>query len=164
LYKYTHNRVKRYIKRKEKSEKYVEKYTDSEYLYNMEKDKKTVAVVGSRGVASCPALLARLAELAPAQVVSGGATGVDSLAADWARANGVPVRELRPDYATHGAGAPHVRNAEVVAAADLVLVVWDGASRGTLSAARAAARLGRPCEWLLALAPGAGPVPGGLGL
>ena len=127
----------------------------------MEKDKRIVAVVCSRGVATCPALLARLAELAPAQVVSGG---VDSLAADWARANGVPVRELRPDYATHGAGAPHVRNAEVVAAADLVLVVWDGASQGTLSAARVATRLGRPCEWLLAPAPEAGPVPGGLGL
>ena len=131
----------------------------------MEKDKKTVAVVGSRGIASCPAMLARLAELAPAQLVSGGATGVDSLAADWARANGVPVRELRPDYATHGpTAATHVRNAEIVRQANLVLVVWDGQSKGTLSAARAAARLGRPCEWLLAPAPGAEPVPGGLGL
>ncbi|GAA3959367.1 SLOG family protein [Hymenobacter antarcticus] len=131
----------------------------------MEKDKKTVAVVGSRGVASCPALLARLAELAPAELVSGGATGVDSLAAKWARTNGVPVRELRPDYAAHGAtAATHVRNAEIVRLADLVLVVWDGQSKGTLSAARAAARLGRPCEWLLAPAPGAGPVAGGLGM
>ncbi len=76
----------------------------------MKKDKKTVAVVGSRGVARCPALLARLAELAPAQLVSGGAAGVDTLAAAWARANGVPVRELRPDYAAHGpTAATHVR-------------------------------------------------------
>jgi hypothetical protein len=165
LYKYTHNRVKRYTQWKEKCEKYVEKYTDSAYLYNMEKDKKIVAVVGSRGVASCPALLARLAELAPGQVVSGGATGVDSLAAAWARANGVPLLELRPDYATHGpTAATHMRNAEIVRLADLVLVVWDGRSKGTLSAARAAARLGKPCEWLLAPPPGAGPVPGGLGL
>jgi len=131
----------------------------------MEKDKKrVVAVVGSRGVKSCPALLARLAELAPGQVVSGGATGVDALAAGWARANGVPLLELRPDYAAHGPTAPHVRNAAVVAAAEVVLVVWDGASRGTLSAARAAARLGRRCEWLLMPAPGALPVAGGLGL
>ena len=131
----------------------------------MEKYKKVVvAVVGSRSVKSCPALLARLAELAPDQVVSGGAAGPDTLAAEWARANGVPLRELLPDYAAHGTGATHVRNAEIVAAAGRVLVVWDGKSRGTLSAARAAARLGRPCEWLLTPAPGAGPVAGGLGL
>ena len=123
-----------------------------------------MAVVGSRGVKSCAALARRLAELEPAEVVSGGAAGVDALAASWARANRVPLRELLPDYAAHGDGAPHVRNAAIVAAADLVLVVWDGASRGTLSAARAAARLGRRCEWLAAPAPGAAPVAGGLGL
>ncbi len=131
----------------------------------MEKDKKlVVAVVGSRGVTECPALLARLAEMAPDQVVSGGALGADQLAARWARANGVPLHELRPDYAAHGATAPHRRNAAIVAAADVVLVVRDGQSLGTLSAARAAARLGRPCEWLLAPAPSTAPVADGLGL
>ena len=125
---------------------------------------QVVAVVGSRGLAACAALLARLAELAPAELVSGGAAGADTLGAEWARANGVPLRVLRPDYRAHGPAAPHVRTAEIVAAADVVLVVWDGKSRGTLSAARAAARLGRRCEWLAAPAPGAGPVPSGLGL
>ena len=128
----------------------------------------TVAVVGSRSVGCCPALLARLDALWAAgelsQVVSGGAKGVDRLAACWARANGADLVELRPDYATHGAGAPHVRNAEIVKRAGLVLVVWDGVSRGTLSAARTAARLGRRCEWLAALAPSAAPMAGGLGL
>jgi predicted Rossmann fold nucleotide-binding protein DprA/Smf involved in DNA uptake len=138
-------------------------------MKNMQKVAATasgpvVAVVGSRCVAACAALLARLAELAPAEVVSGGAAGPDTLGAEWARAHGVPLRVLRPDYRAHGPAAPHVRNAEIVAAADVVLVVWDGKSRGTLSATRAAARLGRRCEWLAAPAPGAGPVPGGLGL
>ena len=126
--------------------------------------KLVVAVVGSRSLMKCPALLARLAELAPDQVVSGGAAGADALGAEWARANGVPLRVLRPDYRTHGQAAPHVRNRAIVAAADVVLVVWDGKSLGTLSAARAAAALGRRCEWLVAPAPGAVPVPGGLGL
>ena len=127
-------------------------------------DGLVVAVVGSRSLTQCPALLARLAELAPDQVVSGGAAGADTLGAEWARANGVPLRVLRPDYRAHGQAAPHVRNRAIVAAASVVLVVWDGKSRGTLSAARAAADLGRRCEWLAAPAPGAGPVPGGLGL
>jgi len=123
-----------------------------------------VAVIGSRGLTECPTLLARLTELAPAQVVSGGAAGADTLGAEWARANGVPLRVLLPDYHTHGQAAPHVRNRAIVAAADMVLVVWDGQSQGTLSAARAAVALGRRCEWLAAPAPGAAPVPGGLGL
>lgn len=116
-----------------------------------------VAVVGSRSVTECPALLRRLNGLRDAdelaQVVSGGAAGVDRAAASWARWRGVALVEHLPDYATHGAQAPHVRNAAIVAAADLVLVVWDGRSRGTLSAARKAVAAGTPCEWLLAPAP-----------
>ena len=115
----------------------------------MEKHKNgVVAVVGSRGIRSCAALAQRLAELKPTLVVSGGAVGVDALAAAWARANGVPLLELRPDYAAHGAGAPHVRNAEIVRQAGRVLLVWDGRSKGTLSTYKAARRLGRPCELL----------------
>ncbi len=115
----------------------------------MEIHKNIVAVVGSRSIKSSTALAQRLAELKPAAVVSGGAMGVDALAAAWARANGVPLIELRPDYATHGpTAAPHVRNAEIVRRATLVLVVWDGKSKGTMSTLRAARRLGRPCELL----------------
>ncbi len=116
----------------------------------MEKHKKAVvAVVGSRGVKSCAALARRLAELEPAEVVSGGAAGVDALAATWAQTHGVPLTELRPDYAAHGpTAATHVRNAEIVRRAALVLVVWDGKSKGTLSTMRAARRLGRRCELL----------------
>lgn len=116
----------------------------------MEKHKnKIVAVVGSRGIQRCAALARRLAELEPAEVVSGGAAGVDALAASWAKTHGVPLTELRPDYAAHGpTAAPHVRNAEIVRRAALVLVVWDGRSKGTLSTLRAARRLGRPVELL----------------
>ena len=116
----------------------------------MEKDKnEVVAVVGSRSVTQCAALGQRLAELAPALVVSGGVAGADALAAEWARAHGVPLLELRPDYAAHGRqAAPHVRNAEIVRRAARVLVVWDGQSKGTLSTLKAARRLGRPVELL----------------
>ncbi len=130
--------------------------------------KTVVAVVGSRGVLSCPALLARLDVLRAAgelhQVVSGGAAGVDRLAARWAASAGVELLEMLPDYCAHGQAAPLVRNGAIVAAADVVLVVWDGQSRGTLDAARKAAKLGKRVEWLGAPAPSAAPVPGGLGL
>ncbi|WP_240734957.1 SLOG family protein [Hymenobacter sp. UV11] len=127
-----------------------------------------VAVVGSRSVTSCKALGRRLDALHAlgkvAQVVSGGAAGVDTLATQWAMRNLVPLVELLPDYRAHGKAATHLRNAEIVKRADLVLLVWDGESHGTLSSARAAAKLGRHCEWLGVAAPSAVPVAGGLGL
>ena len=130
------------------------------------KSELVVAVVGSRSIQGDQTTAKRLgcylAHLRPALVISGGAAGADQLAAGWARANEVPLLEVRPDYAAHGASAPHMRNAEIVRQADLVLLLWDGKSRGTLSAARAAARLGRRCKWLLH-APPAGPA-GGLEL
>ena len=130
--------------------------------------KRVVAVVGSRSVTSCPALLARLDALLSAgelhQVVSGGAAGVDRMAARWAVDAGVGLLEMLPDYRAHGPAAPLVRNGTIVAAADVVLVVWDGQSRGTLDAARKATKLGKRVEWLGAPAPSAAPVPGGLGL
>jgi len=125
------------------------------------KNPLSVAVVGSRTLADCPALLARLdalhADGLVAEVVSGGAAGVDTLAARWAMRNLVPLVELRPDYRAHGSRATHLRNAQIVERAALVLLAWDGASPGTLSSARAAARLGRPCEWLAAPGPATRP-------
>ncbi|NVO30259.1 DUF2493 domain-containing protein [Hymenobacter sp. P5342] len=130
--------------------------------------QKVVGVVGSRALTECPALLARLDALHAAgqvaAVVSGGAAGVDALAARWAMRNLVPLTEYRPDYAAHGRAAPLVRNGLLVAAAGLVLVCWDGVSTGTLDSARKAARLGVRLEWLAAPAPSAAPVAGGLGL
>ena len=127
-----------------------------------------VAVVGSRSMPMWCGLVARLDALRAAgqvaRVVSGGAAGPDRLAARWAGCHGVPLTEHLPDYRAHGAGAPLVRNGLVVADADLVLVVWDGESRGTLDAARKAVRLGKRLEWLAAPAPDAAPVAGGLGL
>jgi YspA, cpYpsA-related SLOG family len=127
-----------------------------------------VGVAGSRTLAHCPALLARLDALHGAdelaEVVSGGALGVDALAACWAMRHGIPLTEYRPDYAAHGKAAPLVRNKQLVVAADVVLVCWDGVSRGTLDAARKAARLGKRLEWLVEPAPGTTRVLGGLGL
>jgi hypothetical protein len=90
-----------------------------------------IAVIGSRGISriDCDRIGARHGDV----IVSGGARGVDSLAAAWARRNGLAVVEHLPDYASYGKAAPHVRNRKIVADADRVVAFWDGKSRGTKS-------------------------------
>lgn len=63
-------------------------------------------------------------------VVSGAARGVDETAEGSARARGLEVLSFPADW-SQGRGAGHARNAEIVAAADIVVAFWDGQSRGT---------------------------------
>ena len=90
-----------------------------------------IAVIGSRGITAID--YARIGARPGDTPVSGGARGVDYLAAAWARRNGIAVVEHFPDYRHYGKAAPHVRNRMVVADADRVVAFWDGKSRGTKS-------------------------------
>ena len=65
------------------------------------------------------------------EVISGGATGYDTMAAAWAILRGIAVTELRPDYQKHGRAATFIRNRAIVDSADIVVAFWDGKSRGT---------------------------------
>ncbi len=64
-------------------------------------------------------------------IISGGATGIDALAEQYADKNRISKIILRPRYDLYKRAAPLKRNDEMVEMADMVLVVWDGASRGT---------------------------------
>ena len=90
-----------------------------------------IAVIGSRGLAriDCDQIGARCGDI----IISGGARGVDSIAASWARRHGFAVIEHKPDYRRYGKAAPHVRNSKIVEDADRVVAFWDGKSRGTKS-------------------------------
>ncbi len=88
-----------------------------------------VAIVGSRGIS-----LDNLGDYLPDEcdeIISGGARGVDSSAAKYARAKGIKLTEFLPDYNKYGRGAPLVRNKAIVNAAELIVAFWDGHSRGT---------------------------------
>ena len=107
----------------------------------MEADYMKVAIVGSRGL-----LVDDFDDLLPSgvtEIISGGARGIDRCAREYARRKGIPLREFLPDYARYGRGATHVRNREIVDAADCVVAVWDGQSRGTVSTMRYADRCGK---------------------
>ncbi len=101
------------------------------------------AVIGSRSIK----LLDLEGYLADAkEIVSGGAEGVDSCAANFAKSNGIKLTLFLPEYSRYGRAAPIVRNKKIVDYADKIVVFWDGVSRGTLSVIKYAKKLGKPCE------------------
>ena len=65
------------------------------------------------------------------EIVSGGAKGIDTVAADYAKHHNIPLTEFLPDYARYKRGAPLKRNEQIAQYADAVLAFWDGRSRGT---------------------------------
>lgn len=96
-----------------------------------------IAIVGSRdislGFERFYELMSGLLPEEATAVVSGGARGIDRLAAQFAAARNLPVEEYLPDYRFFGKTAPLVRNRTIVDHSDFVVAVWDGSSRGTLN-------------------------------
>ena len=87
-----------------------------------------IAIIGSRetGNINFEELLKKHMDvLANDTIISGGARGIDTIAAQYARKRGMKLLEFRPDYATF------VRNRLIVDMADVVVAFWNGSSRGT---------------------------------
>lgn len=63
-------------------------------------------------------------------IISGGAGGIDTLAEQYADAHRISKYILRPKYNLYGKAAPLKRNEEMIKMADVVLVIWDGVSKG----------------------------------
>ena len=104
-----------------------------------------VAIVGSRS------LSVNIEKYIPeiiTEIVPGGAKGIDTLAGRWADQRNIPTLILKPDYNTYGRVAPIRRNELIVEAADLVVAVWDGKSRGTKFTIGYAKKCGVPVEVL----------------
>jgi len=88
-----------------------------------------VAVIGSRGIE-----VENLEDYLPedtTKIISGGASGVDTCAKEYAFANKIPFTEFKPEYNRYGQGAPLKRNITILENSDLVLAFWDGKSKGT---------------------------------
>lgn len=105
-----------------------------------------VAVIGSRSVfATDIGMYISDAD----EIVSGGAVGIDSCAAEYAKKNGLKLTVFLPRYERYGRAAPIVRNKMIVDYADKIVAFWDGKSRGTLSVIKYAEKTGKPCEIIL---------------
>ena len=88
-----------------------------------------VAVIGSRGLE-----IEDFSQYLPSEVeeiVSGGACGIDSCASRYCKRHNIRLKEFLPEYEKYGRSAPLKRNIRIIEYVDLVLVFWDGKSRGT---------------------------------
>jgi hypothetical protein len=65
------------------------------------------------------------------EVFSGGARGVDALGEGWAHRLGLPIRRFLADWRHLGSFAGPERNGRMARAADALVLVWDGRSRGS---------------------------------
>lgn len=106
-----------------------------------------IAIVGSRNLTNI--VLDGYIDEDVKEIVSGGAAGVDTCAAEYARKKGIRLREFLPEYKRYGRAAPIVRNKKIVDFADKIIVFWNGSSKGTLSVIKYAEKMGKPTQVIL---------------
>ena len=106
-----------------------------------------VAVIGSRsiGVADFKKYLPDETD----EIISGGAKGVDQVAARYAEMENIKLTEIYPDYRRYGKGAPLKRNNEIIDRSDFVLAIWDGKSCGTRYVIEKCKKINKPVKVIL---------------
>ena len=106
-----------------------------------------IAVIGSRKITNVE--IGKYLGDSVEEIVSGGAVGVDTCAAEYAKAKELRLTVILPEYDKYGRAAPIVRNKQIVDYADTVLAFWDGHSKGTLSVIKYAQKKQKPCEIII---------------
>lgn len=92
-----------------------------------------VAIVGSRHFAPLDQVIEYVNGLpAGASIVTGGASGVDATATKAARSRGLAVQVLPMSFEeVRDVAASEERRSRLIAACDVLVAFWDGASPGT---------------------------------
>jgi len=67
----------------------------------------------------------------PTAIISGTAKGADKLGEQWAIANNVPLEKYPAKWDKYGKSAGYKRNAQMAEAAEALVALWDGKSKGT---------------------------------
>lgn len=70
-------------------------------------------------------------ELGDVRLISGGAPGADTLAAEYGHNYKMEVKVFPADWAGQGKKAGYLRNLEMGKLADMAIAFWDGKSKGT---------------------------------
>ena len=104
--------------------------------------KPIVTIIGSRSITALNLSL----YIDPnhcGTIITGGATGVDTIAENWAKANKLEYLVFKPNYNPCGKKAPLVRDEDMVKACDIVIAFWDGKSHGTAYTLKYCEEIGR---------------------
>lgn len=104
---------------------------------------KTI-IAGSRKLGSYEDVLTavRNSNIRVTEVVSGGASGIDSLGEWYATDKELSLKVFPAKWATYKNGAGHQRNLEMGLYAEALIAVWDGVSPGTKDMINIARRFG----------------------
>lgn len=105
-----------------------------------------IGVVGSRSFKDYELLKQTLDSLSfeITQIISGGASGADTLAEWYALEKKIPLKVFRPDWKKFGKRAGFLRNTDIVKNSEHVIAFWDSLSRGTLDSINKAKNLNIP--------------------
>lgn len=99
----------------------------------MPKESLITIIAGSRDITD-PKLLRTAVEQCGWNintVVCGLASGPDTLGMLWARQNNIPVEFFPADWKKYGLSAGMYRNTQMAEAAEALIALWDGTSKGT---------------------------------
>ena len=94
-----------------------------------------IIIAGSRGFEDyktlckvCDKTLRRQTEI---EIVSGTASGADTLGEKYAKERGHTLKRFPAQWRLHGRSAGYIRNSEMADYSDGLIAFWDGESRGT---------------------------------
>lgn len=83
----------------------------------------------------------------PGEVITGGCpTGIDKIAKDQFEDNYTDIvyKEFPADWAAHGKAAGPLRNKQMAQYGDVLLVIWDGESKGSKNMKEEMLKLNKP--------------------
>jgi hypothetical protein len=93
-------------------------------------------IAGSRNITNISVVKTALAKFKinlqeVSEIVSGMANGVDKLGERIAEENNIPVKQFPADWRKYDKSAGYKRNIEMAEYGDMLLVIWDGNSKGS---------------------------------
>ena len=101
------------------------------------------AIIGSRSFDNYQLMKDSLSKHNITEIISGGASGADSLAEKYALEKDIPLTIHFPNWKAFGKTAGMVRNYKIVTDADIIIAFWDGSSKGTKNSIDTANQLGK---------------------
>lgn len=114
--------------------------------------KILIAIVGSRHFPDLDLVRAHVQSLpSNAVIVSGGASGVDTVAVEEAKLLGLGTIVYKADWKAFGRRAGAIRNQLIVDSATSIVAFWDNESKGTKITIDMATKANKPIQIILPL-------------